>query len=411
MRTTVKLSVVVLLGFLWAGFGPIYAQVDLGAGLDVEYRVGGPDSRFLVNEIPTTERASKSGIPAGHFTLRQVNLFAFSELGPSFFFEGRLQVDNIGDGGLNPPRVGLAYLGWDPEDKSISVSVGRFVNPFGAYPKQSLAFRNDFAAAPLLYGYGVNVTQGHGFWPGAKSSTSGYGGWDSAVSTLYRTGYVTGGQLSWTLAEKTLVWDIAVVNNAPASRKTITGNGNVSAITRMEYRPTVFWTQGVSFSHGAFMETHSINELLRDERALGRFRQTLIGTDFRTGYGFFGLEGEVIYTIWSVPGFRDGDFVVNDDGEPVRYRLTQVGGHLDAKVEPPVLPGSYLALRGERLHFPVADDPLGGSSIKWDEDVTRLSVVVGYKLHPRILAKASFIEQTPFDGSQYSLRFQVTSMF
>lgn len=399
-----SLALIAILGLWITVSSPAYAQIDLGAGIDVEHRVGGADSRFLTNEI-----ASASQKP--HFALHQVNLFAFSDIGEAFFFEGRLQIDDFGDEGLNPPRVGLAYLGWEPQNQSVSVSVGRLVNPFGLYPKQVLAFQHDFVTAPLLYGYGINVTQTLGYWPPAQAASATYTAWNTGLSTLYRGGYVTGAELSWTLLENTLVWDIAVVNTAPTSRTERTGSGTIAGITRVEIHPAVFWTQGLSVSHGSFMEVHPENAPLREERALRRFRQTLVGTDFRTGYGFFGLEGEVIYTIWSVPGFRDGNFVMDEDGEPVRYRLTQVGGHLDAKVEPPVLPGSYLALRGERLHFPAADDPLGGPSIEWDEDVTRLSVVVGYKLHPRILAKASFTEQTPFDGSRYSLRFQVTSLF
>lgn len=399
-----SLGLIAILGLWVALCGPTHAQIDLGAGIDVEYRAGGADSRFLTNEI-----ASASHEP--HFVLHQLNLFAFSDIGGPFFFEGRLQIDDFGDAGLNPARVGLAYLGWEPPNRSVSVSLGRLVNPFGLYPKQVLAFQNDFVTAPLLYGYGINVSPALGYWPPAQATSANYGAWDTGLSTLYRRGYVTGAQLSWTLLENTLVWDVAVVNSAPPSRSDRTGSGTIAGITRIEIHPAVFWTQGLSVSHGSFMEERPENAPLRRERSLRRFRQTLIGTDFRTGYGFFGLEGEVIYTIWSVPRFRDGNFVVDDDGEPVEYRLTQVGGHLDAKVEPPVLPGFYLALRAERLHFPTADNPLGGSSIEWDEDVTRLSAVVGYKLHPRILAKASFTEQTPFDGSRYSVRFQVTSRF
>jgi hypothetical protein len=293
----------------------------------------------------------------------------------------------------------------------VTVSLGRFVNPFGQYPKESLAFRNDFVAAPLLYGYGVNVTQGLGYRPGARASTRGYFGWDKALSTLYRTGYVTGAQGSWTIAENTLVWDLAVVNNAPTSRKSISGAGNVAAITRLEYRPSVFWTQGLSVSHGSFMDQHPQNRPLRQTESLRRYRQTLIGTDVQTGYRYFALDGEVVYTIWSVPGFRDGSFVRDAQGDLARFDLAQWGGYVDAKVEPPFLPGSYLAVRGEHLHFPTEDHPVTGASLKWDVDVTRLSAVLGYKLHPRVIAKVSFTEQTPFDGSEYSLRFQVTSMF
>jgi hypothetical protein len=408
-----------LFGLVLLGVGPVHAQVDLGAGLDVEYRMGGEDSRFLLNEIPSAEDVPQSGSPEPHFALRQVNLFVFSQISSDFFFEGRLQIDNIGSGGLNPPRVGLAYLGWQPQGVPITGSVGRFVNPFGQYPRQSLAFRNDFVAAPLLYGYGVNVTQGLGYRPGAQASTRGYFGWDKALTTLYRTGYVTGAKGSWTIAENTLVWDLAIVNNAPTSRKSISGAGNAAVITRMEVRPAVFWTQGVSFSHGAFMDQHPQNRPLRQNESLRRFRQTLIGTDFQTGYSYFALSGEVAYTIWSVPGYRqdatppyqDGAFVRDEQGDPARFRLTQWGGHVDAKFEPPFLSGSYLAVRGGHLYFPKRTHPVTGNTFKWDSDVTRLSAVVGYKLHPRIITKVSFTEQTPFDGSLYSLRVQVTSMF
>jgi hypothetical protein len=417
MTRTARTLLAVGIGLLC--LGPAHAQIDVGAGLDVEYRMGGDDSRFIVNELPTDADVPQSGSPDPHFALRQVNLFAFSEIGRSFFFEGRVQIDNIGDGGLNPPRLGLAYLGWTPRGGPVTVSVGRLVNPFGLYPKRSLAFQNDFVAAPLLYGYGVNVTQGLGYWPGAQAGTAGYAGWDMGVTTLYRTGYVTGAQVSWTLSPNTLVWDAAVVNNAPASRKSISGRGNVAGITRLEYRPAVFWTQGVSLSHGTFMDVHPQNAPLRAATSLGDYRQTLIGTDFRTGYSYFAVSGEAVYAIWSVPGYRqdstptyrDGAFVRDEQGDPAQFRLTQWGGHVDVKFEPPFLPGSYLAVRGAHLYFPTRDHPVTGTPFKWDSDVTRLSGVVGYKLHPRIRTKVSFTEQTPFDGSRYTLRVQVTSMF
>lgn len=403
MRTTSRRTFVVLLVLFLAGPNGAQAQLDLGAGIDVEYRMGGTDSRYIVNEIP-----SSSTEP--HFALRQINLFALSDFGEGFFFEGRLQFDNIGARGLNPPRVGLAYLGWERPDKPVSVSVGRILNPFGLHPKHALAFQDDFVAAPLLYGYSTTVTQHLGFWPGARTNTSGYTVWEVGLSSLYRTGYVTGGQVSWSIVENTLVWDVAVTNSAPASRASVPGTGGVAGLSRLEWRPAVFWTQGFSVSHGTFMEERPENAELRETASLSDYRQMLLGTDFRTGYGFFELKGEALYGIWTVPAFADGAFIF-DDGDPRTYRLTHTGGYLDAKVEPPFVTGSYLALRGERLYFPKQEEPVTGASFRWDNNVTRLSAVVGYKLHPRVLTKVSVTEQTPFDGSMYTLRVQLTSMF
>lgn len=404
MHTTCRTAFVTVLGLWIACSGFVHAQVNLGAGLDLEYRTGGEASRFIVNEIPSAAHEP-------HFALHQLNLFAFSDIGRGFHFESRLQIDNIGDGDLNPLRLGLAYLGWEPESNSLSVLAGRMVNPFGLHSKHVLAFQSDFVAAPLPYGYGVNVTQHLGYWPGARTNTAGYTEWEVGLSSLYRTGYVTGGMASWTIAENTLVWDVAVTNSAPPSRGTILGSGGMGGITRVEYRPAVFWTQGISLSHGTFMEERPENTDLRQQGSLSDYRQTLIGTDVRAGYGFFEVKGEFIYTIWSVPRFQGGSFAVDAQGEPVEYRLTSRGGYLDAKFEPPFAPGSYIAVRGERLQFPNRDDPVTGATFQWDDDVTRLSAVLGYKLHPQILTKISFTEQTPFDGSTSSFRIQVTSMF
>lgn len=380
-----------------------YGQIQLNGSVDMEISSGGKNSQFIKNEIPGEFRYL-------HLSIAQINAFLFAPVNDNFFFEGRIQMENWGTGQLNAPRIALANITWADPDKNYSISLGRFINPFGFYPKQQLSIDRVFTAHPLTYGYFINISDKRGYWPmGASQGT--YTRQDVGLSTIYFAGYATGLSLNWLIKPNKLILDAALTNTAPASIVNFTNLANAAGIVRLQFNPSIFWQQGISFSHGSFMQLDPVNSFFRSANPLEQYRQTLIGADLKLGYAFWEIVGEAVFARWKVPGYTGGEFSVEQGNELEEYNLANLSGNIDIKFEPPFFAGSYIAFRAEHLYFLEADDPQSDQTIKWDEDVTRLTGVFGYKFGRNILSKISFSEQTPFDSTEYAFRIQLTAFF
>ena len=395
-------KVLVLLGFILFSSNA-YAQLEISGSINLEALSGGNNSSFISNEI-----ANEFRYP--HVAVERLNAFLFAPINDRFYFEGRIQMDTWGTGRLNSPRLTLAKLTWDNPNKSYTISAGRFISPVGFYSRRQISMDRVFVALPLNYGYFVNISEQRGYWPQA-GNTGTYTRADVGVSTIYFGGYSTGFSTKWEIKPDKLVLDAAVTNAAPASPADYTNLSNIALQSRLQYTPSIAWQLGLSLSHGGFMQVDQVNASVRQNNPLEQFRQTLVGADVTFGYSYFEIVSEIIYSHWKVPGFDSGFFDIRNGNKLVEYNVSNIGGNIDIKYEPPSLTGSYIAVRAEHLYFFEADDPSSTGKIKWDEDVTRLTGVLGYKLARNILAKFSFSEQTPFDGSKYALRLHLTAFF
>ena len=104
------------------------------------------------------------------------------------------------------------------------------------------------------------------------------------------------------------------------------------------------------------------------------------------------------------------------ESSTLAFEVSQYGGYADLKYEPPVLPGSYLAVRVEQLAFPDFEDPRPENGKRaWDQDITRLSGAIGYKLSRMVLLKASYADQFFTSAEEayddYAFRLMMTIMF
>jgi len=97
-------------------------------------------------------------------TINQLNLFLFSQISDAWSVNVRLQFDTWVTGELNPLRLSLAEIVWEPPDDLIRVSVGRFVNPFGLYPQRQLSVQNLFVNTRVSI-YKVSI-----LWRGVQES-------------------------------------------------------------------------------------------------------------------------------------------------------------------------------------------------------------------------------------------------
>ncbi len=357
----------------------------MSGSVDFEVAAGGEDSRFVTNEINNEFRRP-------HLGLRELNLFLFSELGGDFFLNARFQWDIWGSGRLNPLRVTLAALSWEPEDLMLSLTLGRFVSPFGLYPRRQLSSESNFINAPLAYGYFINVSDTRGFWPAAGKAGQ-YGNDDVGLTMNYFGGYATGGLFNWVIIPEGMDLALAVSNAAPASQQDYTNLQNLSVTLRLGFQPVIFWQQGISVSHGSFMRRSAVNT---NFDRLEQYRQTLLGTDFILAYAYFELSGEFLYALWDVPASDKNGFQIAPDGNLEKYSLSNWSAYVDARLEMPFLPGSYIAGRYERMVFnrytPPAGSSLSGTN-PWDESLIRYSLAAGYRLARPVLLKFAFSEQ------------------
>ena len=377
-----KLSAIAIY-FVFASL--LFSQVEFNGSVDFEVDYAGEDSKFITNEIVGEFRRP-------HLGISQLNLFAFAPITEEFSFNARIQWDTWGSGKLNPARITLAMLTYESSESPLSFTIGRFISPFGLYPKRNLASDNLFAHAPLAYGYFINISEIKGFWP--KAGDEGiYLSADVGLTTLYFGGYNTGAMLSWIVVPEVFNIDIAITNAAMTSQADYTNLFNGGGVIRLGFQPVIYWQQGISAAIGSFMQKEADNF---GQDGLEKFRQLVFGTDIILAHSYFELSGEFIYSFWTVPGFANGAFKENAAGDLGKFELENYSGYADFKIEPPFFTGSYIAFRYDILRFPEYTHPATSSIIAlnpWDYNISRYSVAIGYKLARSVLLKLTYTDQ------------------
>jgi len=385
----------------------LHAQVELGGLIDFEVMSGGRDSRFHVNEIASDYRKP-------HVAISEFNFFLFSELNENFSFDARLKWDIWGTGKTGTLKIPLAMLSWEPENSRVSLSLGRFISPFGLYPRRQLSMDNLFAAAPLAYGYFINISDKRGFWPKA-GNTGTYGSDDVGLTTVYYGGYSTGLLSGLTIIPDRLRLDIAVSNTAPASQEHYTNRMSGGVAARIGFQPFIFWQQGISAGFGRFIQKTDMNSLLGNRE---QYTQSLIGTDIILAYSYFELSGEAIYSYWKVPGFADGNIILNADSSATIFHLENYGAYAALKYEPSFLTGAYVAVGFDVLGFIKLKStgyPASVAGKAWDDDVQRYSIAIGYKISREVNFKLAWMDQKTKnikpDPQDYNIRGMVIVTF
>lgn len=355
---------------------PAQAQVEISGSVDLEFSVGEEDSNFLTNEIATEYRRA-------HAAINQFNLFAFAKVSDEFSFAARVQFDTWGAGRLNPPRLTLATVQWQPAESPLSLQAGRFITPFGLFSRRSLAADNLFVNYPMLYDYFINLSDRRGLWSQA-GNTGAYGGSDDVgITTLYFGGYTTGIAANLIFIPNRLNLELALTNASLASQVDYTNLSNLAVVARLGFQPDIVWQQGISVSYGGFMQEAPENAALSN---LNQYTQLAVGTDLILAYLYFELSGEFVYSMWRVPRFNSEALGT--------FEVSNFGGYADLKLEPPFLTGSYLAFRYERLAFTPYTEPVTAQKVRWDNDVARYSVAAGYKFARNVLLKLAYSVQT-----------------
>ena len=386
----------------------IEAQIQFNGTLDAGISSGGSASEFISNGITHDYRFL-------HFSIPQVNLLAFAPINNTWYFEARLQSDTWGNGVLRYPRFTLANVTYADSDKDYSISIGRFQSVLGFYSSRNLLIDRTFLELPLSYSYYISISDVYGFWENARYQNN-YSSSDGLMTTVYFGGYSTGFRWDWEIVENKVLLQTAMTTVSPGSGRDYSNLGNAALTSRLILNPSIEWQFGISASHGSFMQlVQGENNAIRVNNPLEQYRQTLVGLDFRYGFGFWEIIGESIYSNWNVPGILNGtgwEFEGNSNTLNT-FNLSNIGTNLDIKFEPPFVTGSYIAFRFDHLNFIEAhpnETNLYGTD-DWDKDKIRYSLAIGYKLARNVEAKILVSEQTPMDTSLYTFRAMITTFF
>lgn len=371
---------------------------------DLEMSKAGEKSHYYYNEIDQDQIDWRFG-------MSQFNLLGQLAPDSNWTFNARLLLERDKGQKLDKFSTPQLNIQWLSSNRKMGVTLGLFSNPFGSFNDNQLSTQRNFIGLPLAYSYYANISSKIGYLPDMgdvkKVKIDDEVQWGG--STLYYGGYSAGVMLSWNIQPAKVNWKIALVNGASIKSERFSKPMNWGVISRLKLQPTYYWEQGISVSHGSFMQESEVSAQLDD---LGMFTQTLIGTDFKLGSGFFEISGELIGSFYRVPQFNSEarTFEVVTNTEPLK--MNSFSAYLDVKYEFPMIQGSYIAYRIDHLDFGKLES---GPSTHWDNQVLRHSVAIGYHLNQYILARMAVstqqVENKPWNKTQGTFRFVLTAHY
>ena len=372
------------------------AQIHWWGITDFEIRKGGKDSEM-----------DKNGLPNNffQFNLQQINLFLSADINPTISFTAKLANDPLKALDYRTMEMQLAYITFSQlGGDALSISVGRILTPFGTFAKRQLAPDNPFLGQPLFISYTQNVSSQTGLLnpsSTAPASTS-YGG---RLATIYNGGYFTGVEATGSLFSGIWEYDIACMNGPLSS---VNGDFNVdnglSFHGRTAVHPAIWATIGASYAAGSFMQSSAVSQYFEQHHtAVNSFAQSTYGIDLLLSYLYVELNCEFIKNRFEAPyiTYRKHISMITGYLVGISRPLDSQEFLIDLKLEDPFYPGLYLAARYNPLTFNTILDPQAissdGNHVRWDANVVRSALAVGYKPDRDVLIKLGY-ERTAVDA-------------
>ncbi|MDW3652854.1 MAG: hypothetical protein R8P61_37590 [Bacteroidia bacterium] len=353
------------------------ARIAIGGSLSTDLNWGQEGSHYFYNGIHPEKRDWFLGI-------QEANLRSEFRFHKNFSFLGRLQLRRMWGNDLNEWVLAQAVLRYKSDNNKFRLELGRFLLPIGNFYQNILPQDRLMVSPPLPYAYYVNISDQLGYASGLQEPGriiyNGRRDWGSNMSYAY--GYGNGLKFHWKIIADTLEVDLAISQAAPIASPKLSRAFRPTLMGRIQYHPIYFWTQGFSFSYGGILDNNDETLLLENA---GSFRQLLLGTDFKTGFNYFEIGGEIIASRYRVPVFNDSlnQFTPNS---PFTNPLWSLGAYADLKVEVPSFPGFYAAYRLGFIHFNRMEN--GGS--RWDDPLRRHSVALAYRINHFLILKSVY---------------------
>lgn len=312
----------------------------------------------------------------------RLSLFLDAQLGDHLYSFVQFRVDRGFDpGGFRDGDVRFDeyLLRYTPTDREwFNVQIGKFATSFGNWVPRHLSWDNPMINAPLAY-ENITVVNDHR----APPSAAAFQGFKNRpagdnkptwLPVLWGPSYSSGGSVFGRIEK----WDYAfeVKNVGIASRPYAWDADQVTweypnYTGRIGYHPGAAWTVGASASYGPFMVPPA-EPTLPSGSNLGDFNQLTVGSDVRYSWRHLELWGEAIASRFEVPNVGDVETLVY---------------YLEGKYQ--WHPRFHTALRWNQQFFDKVPDGTGGQQ-RWDRDIWRADVAVGYRFASHLAGKVQY---------------------
>lgn len=303
------------------------------------------------------------------FLAGRLSLFLDATLGPYVDAAVELRADRgetPSDQGVTG-RIEQAFVVIKPwKDRRFDIQIGRFLSPFGGWPRRHDTRADAFIRPPLPYDYRTMICP---LVP--PPNVEKFLNWKHVPERFRPTGspvvwgapYQKGAMVSWRTGGLTA--RVAVLGTAPSSEPYDWGywpgeEFDPSWVGDLSYRFSHSFQMVVSCSVGPYLQT-TIEPRLREGRSLDDYEQSIWSVYGSWTRGWTQLKIELLIDSWDVPNVYEK---VEDDSAIV-------------EIKQKVSPGWWLAARWSTIRFSELSTMYGGDNA-WDWDIERWEIAFGW---------------------------------
>jgi len=314
-------------------------------------------------------------------------LFLDAQYGSQVYFFAQSRLDR----GFDPSDRGaqirldeyaLRITPWD--DGRFTLQIGKFATVVGNWVPRHLSWENPFVNAPLVY---ENITaisdKSAPLSPFDFMRRFDHGKYEFNP-VIWGPDYASGVSVSGRLGQ----FDYAAeLKNSSLSARpeswsvTEIGLSDPSFNARVGFRPNQIWNFGVSAGEGSYFRPEAESTLPRG-RDIDDYREFVLGQDASFALHHLQIWAEFYEARFEVPRVGDADTFAY---------------YLEAKYK--FTPQLFGAVRWNQQIFATIDNGIGGS-IRWDQDLAKIDIAVGYRFtsHTQLKMQYSFQHETTGPG-------------
>jgi len=381
-------------------FSPGWHYVSKGGGFQADISGRLELSGFLPQSSPSWLIEETDPFFSGRLSLLADIFFGSRLYG---LVEFRVDPGEIPGSGPLKTRIQQAFLRYTfLSSRRLHLQVGKFVSPFGDYSQRHHTAADPFIRPPLLHEYRTMICPGF-----APQFNDGFIRWKDdpgrfrpiGAPIIWANPYQPGIMLFGSIGR--FDFRLAAVNSAPSSdpvqwNPDFNQTWHYSLVAHLGWRISPELTIGISFDHGPY-SLESIKNTLPQGEDINDYNQEMLGVNVTYTRGKIAVNMELIFDTWEVPN-------VIDYPRDISYYL---------EVKYKFLPGLFGAVRYNGIYFNKISYS-SGEKDKWDYDVQRWQLGVGYAFSRRLEVRAEYmINRTigPYDPPDNLFALQWTWRF
>lgn len=331
----------------------------------------------------------------------RLSLFLDTKIGEHLYSLLQVRFDRGFDPGADrdgDARFDEYLLRYTPfDDPRLNLQVGKFATMIGNWVPRHLSWDNPFINAPLAY---ENVTIVSDLT--APPTLAGFMGrrgrpdqkadW---LPVIWGPSYATGAAIFGRIEKYDYAFEVknAGLSSRPAAWDPTDVQWEHPTVSgRLGVRPNAAWNIGANASYGAYMLPHAS---IPAGTSVGDFHQLTVGPDVSFAWHHLQIWGEAFASRFEVPNVGDV--------ETLAY-------HLEAKYK--FTSAWFGALRWNQQFFD--EIPFARGETRWDRDIWRAELGVGYRHSRHIQAKLQYgytHENGPLEQGEQLVATQLTIRF